>query len=106
MNIVLQGVLCEELERNLQKQALFNRELLKYPKGSLVVVMIHGDKYLYRKYREKDKVISIYIGPVGSEEANKAYEDRKQFLKLKQVIKELKEEEKNLRKMLKTYGKI
>ena len=74
MNVVLKGVLEEELERNLQKQRVFNNELSKYPKGSLVDVIIHGDVYVYRKYREKNKVISVYIGPKNSEEVKKAFD--------------------------------
>lgn len=104
MDSILKGVLEEELERNLQKQRVFSNELNKYPKGSLVAVIIHGDQYLYRKYREGEKIISIYIGPIDSEEASKAYKDREQYIKLKQDIKDLKEEEKRLRKAIKIYG--
>ena len=103
MNSVLKGVLIEELERNLQKQRVFSNELAKYPKGSLVIVRIHGDQYLYRKYRDGKRIISIYIGPINSDEAKKAYADRDKYLKLKQDIKDLKEEEKKLRKAIDIY---
>ena len=95
MNSVLKGVLEEELERNLQKQRVFSNELAKYPKGSLIVVKIHGDQYLYRKYRDGDKIASIYIRPIKSDEAKKAFEVRNKYIKLKQDIKDLKIEEKN-----------
>ena len=104
MDSVLKSVLEEELERNLQKQRVFSSELRKHPKGSLVIVEIHGDKYLYRKYRDGNKIISNYIGPINSESANKAYKDREQYIKLKQDIKELEEEENKLRKAIKIYG--
>ena len=104
MESVLKGVLEEELERNLQKQRVFSNELAKYPKGSLVVIKVHGDRYLYRKYRDGDKIISIYIGPANSDEAKKAYEDRNKYLKLRQDIKDLKEEEKRIRKAIDIYG--
>ena len=103
MNSVLKGVLIEELERNLQKQRVFSNELAKYPKGSLVSVRIHGDQYLYRKYRDEKRIISIYIGPINSDEAKKAYADRDKYLKLKQDIKDLQEEEKKLRKAIDIY---
>lgn len=103
MNSVLKGVLIEELERNLQKQRVFSNELAKYPKGSLVIVRIHGDQYLYRKYRDVKRIISIYIGPINSDEAKKAYADRDKYLKLKQDIKDLQEEEKKLRKAIDIY---
>ena len=104
MDSVLKGVLEEELERNLQKQRVFSNELVKYPKGSLVVIKIHGDRYLYRKYRDGKKIISIYIAPANSGEAKKAYEDRNKYIKLKQDIKDLKAEEKKLRKAVEIYG--
>lgn len=104
MDSVLKGVLEEELERNLQKQRVFSNELAKYSKGSLVIVEVHGDKYLYRKYRDGNKIVSIYIGPVKSKAAEKAYEDRNKYIKLKQDIKDLKLEEKKLRKTVEIYG--
>ena len=104
MDSVLKGVLEEELERNLQKQRVFSNEIVKYPKGSLVIVRVHGDQYLYRKYRDGDEIVSIYVGPINSEEAKKAYENREKYIKLKQDIKELKEEEKKLRKAVEIYG--
>ena len=103
MDSVLKGVLEEELERNLQKQRVFSNELAKYPKGSLVIVKVHGDKYLYRKYRDGHKIVSIYVAPINSDEARKAYEDRDKYIKLKQDIKDLKEEENKLRKAIGIY---
>ena len=103
MDSVLKGVLEEELGRNLQKQRVFSNELAKYPKGSLVVAKVHGDQYLYRKYRDGNKIVSIYVGPVKSEDAKKAYEDRNKYIKLKQDIKDLEEEEKKLRKAVAIY---
>ena len=103
MDNVLKGVLEEELERNLQKQRVFSNELAKYPKGSLVMVKVHGDQYLYRKYRDGEKIISVYVAPANSDVAKKAYEDRDRYIKLKQDIKDLKEEEKKLRKAIKIY---
>ena len=104
MESVLKGVLEEELERNLRKQRVFSNELAKYPKGSLVIVIVHGDRYLYRKYRDGKKIISIYVAPINSKKAKEAYENRDKYLKLKQDLKYLKEEEKKLRKVVEIYG--
>ena len=104
MDSVLKGVLEEELERNLQKQKVFSNELAKYPKGSLIVVKVHGDRYLYRKYRDGEKIVSVYVAPSNSDEAKKVYEARDKYIKLKQDIKDLKEEEKKLRKAIAIYG--
>ena len=104
MDSVLKGVLEEELKRNLEKQRVFSNELCKYPKGALVIVKVHGDQYLYRKYREGVKIVSIYVAPIKSDGAKKAYEDRKKYMRLKQDIKDLKEEERKLRKAVEIYG--
>lgn len=104
MESVLKGVLEEELARNLQKQRVFSNELLKFKKGSLVIVRIHGDEYLYRKYREGKKIVSVYIGPVSGKDADQAYLEREKYVKLKQDIKDLKDEEKRLRKAIAIYG--
>lgn len=104
MDSILKGVLEEELERNLQKQRVFSNEFSKFPKGSLVIVNIHGDQYLYRKYRDGNKVRSIYIGPIGSEDVLNAYKEREKYIKLKQDIKDLKDEEIRLRKAIRIYG--
>ena len=69
-----------------------------------MVVKVHGDQYIYRKYRDGERIISVYVGPIDSDEANKAYADRDKYIKLKQDIKDLKEEEKKLRKAVKIYG--
>ena len=104
MDSVLKSVLEEELERNLQKQKVFLSEFAKYSKGSLVAVKVHGDQYLYRKYRDGKKIISIYVGPINSDEAKRAFVDRERYSKLKQDIKDLKEEENKLRKAIEIYG--
>lgn len=100
---ILKGVLQEELERNLQKQSVFQEELKKYPKGSLCVMTVHGDKYLYRKYRKGNKIISKYIGLLDSDVAKQAYFQRDKYIQLKNDVRELKIEERKLRKVLKIY---
>ena len=100
---VLLSVLIDELDRNLRKQSIIKKELEKLPKGSLLVEIIHGDKYLYRKFRKKDKIISEYIGSIDSDNAKKAMNDRKKYLKIKNDLKALSEEEKMLSKILKKY---
>ncbi len=105
MESVLKSVLEEELERNIHKQVVFSNELSKYPKGSLVVSSIHGDSYLYRRYREGNKIKSEYIGPMDGEKAKKAYECRAKYIKIKEDLKNLLVEEKSLRKAIKIYNK-
>ena len=106
MNIVLKGVLEEELERNLQKQRVFLNELSKYDKGSLQIIVIKNNKYIYRKYRNGNKVFSVYVGLVGSKEAENALMNRKKYLKLKEDLRDLKNEERELRDIIKKYDRV
>lgn len=100
------AALESKLKTNIHKQNRFSIELSKLQSGSLVVITVHGDKYLYRKHREKDKIKSSYIGPLNSKEAFNAYKQRENYLKTKQEIKSLKLEEKKLRKMIDIYKSI
>ena len=103
MNNVLLGVLKEELVRNQNKQEAFNIEINKNKIGSLIVSKIHGGEYLYNKYRKNNKIICEYIGKLNSDASKKAFENRLRYLRLKSDLKDLKNEEKELRRLLKKY---
>ena len=103
---IFQGVMEEELERNLRKQEAFKAELSTHPKGYLSICRIGGAPYVYRKYREGGKVISVYVGIPGSEEARKAEDGRAAYLWAKRSLAELKAEEKRLRRAIKDYAGI
>ncbi len=103
---IFKGVMEEELERNLRKQKAFKEELSMHPKGYLSICHINGADYIYRKHREGKKIVSVYIGLVGSEKANKAEEDRKSYLLAKRSIAELRLEEKRLRRAIRGYAGI
>lgn len=103
---IFQGVMEEELERNLRKQEAFMAELSAHPKGYLSICRIGGVDYVYRKHREAKKIISVYIGLPGSEEVREAEKDRKSYLLAKKSLAELKLEEKRLRRAMKDYAGI
>ena len=103
---IFQGVMEEELERNLRKQEAFKNELSVLPKGYLSICRIGGVNYVYRKYREGKKVVSVYIGLPDSEEVRKAEEQRRSYLFAKRSLADLKLEEKRLRRAIKDYAGI
>ena len=103
---IFQGVMEEELERNLRKQDAFKEELSVHPKGYLSICRIGGVDYVYRKHREGKRIISNYIGLPGSEEVRKAEEERKTYLLAKKSLAELRLEEKRLRRAIKNYAGI
>ena len=105
MSIFLE-IMKEELERNLMSQAAFKEEINKFPSGYLSICVIDGKQYLYRKKREGNKIVSSYVGVVGDAQSIKAESDRREYLTLKQSLKELKQDEQRLRKAIKAYEKI
>ena len=103
---IFQGVMEEELERNLRKQDAFKAEICAHPKGYLSVCRIGGVSYVYRKHREGKKIVSVYIGRPGSEEVAHAESEREAYLLAKRSLAELKLEEKRLRRAIKDYAGI
>ena len=103
---IFQGVMEEELERNLRKQEAFMAELSSHPKGYLSICRIGGVDYVYRKHREGKRVVSVYIGLPGSEDVAKAENDREAYILAKRSLAELKLEEKRLRRAIKDYAGI
>lgn len=103
---IFQGVMEEELERNLRKQNAFKIELAKHARGYLSICHIDGCDYIYRKHRDGKRIVSDYIGPAGSKAAFDAQEERKAYLLARRSLKDLKEEEKRLRKAIKDYAKV
>ena len=102
---IFQGVMEEELERNLRKQDAFKEELSVHPKGYLSICRIGGVDYVYRKHREGKRIISTYIGLPGSEEVRKAEEERKAYLLAKKSLAELRLEEKRLKRAIKNFAR-
>ena len=101
---IFQGVMEEELERNLRKQEAFKAELSAYPKGYLSICRIGGADYVYRKHREGKRIVSAYVGLPGSEAVAKAMSDRQAYLLAKRSLAALKLEEKRLRRAIKDYA--
>ena len=92
---IISNILEEEYERLLILQKQYRLELNKYPKGAISKRMRSGNYYLYLIYRKKEKVITDYIGKIGSEKAQKVLQmvnDRKILqAKLKNIENDLTE---------------
>ncbi len=97
---VIHGVLTEELERNDRMRSRYIEEIESLPKGSIVIRKIGKQEYYYLTYRENRKVVSKYLGKkeeVDIEQLKKDISKRKHF---QEVIKDLKQEEKEIKKAL------
>ena len=101
---VLEGVLKEELERIQRNIGSYEAILASLPKGYLFKQEIGGNFYCYRKHREGAKILSEYIGPSESEEANKARADYAERKRAEANLRALRKEEAKLIKALRHYG--
>ncbi len=101
---VLEGVLKEELERIQRNIASYESLLASLPKGYLFEQRLKSKIYCYRKRREGDKIVSEYVGPIGSPEAKKAVEDYEQRKRIDKNLRMMRKEEARLVKALRHYG--
>lgn len=101
---VLEGVLKEELERIQRNIASYESILASLPKGYLFEQRLKSKIYCYRKRREGDKIVSEYVGPIGSPEAKKAVEDYERRKRIDKNLRMMRKEEARLVKALRHYG--
>lgn len=102
---IIQDVLKEEIERLEKNISSYHNMLLSLPKGSIFVKQIGNICYAYRKYRDKDKIVSIYLGNIESEEVKKQIELNSEYRRIKSNILIAESELKKLKKAYKAYGK-
>ena len=63
---VFEGVIREEIERLESNIFSYKKMLEKLPKGSIFIRKNYHSYFVYRRHREKDKIISDYLGPLES----------------------------------------
>jgi len=97
---VIRGVLEEELERNDRMKKRYLEEMDKLPKGSIVTRKLGKQEYYYLTYRENRKVIAKYIGKKDVTDIIQLQSNINKRKHLQDVIKNLKQEEKEIRKVL------
>ena len=98
-------VLQDELERNRRMQLRYHKEIDQLPKGSLFRRKIRGHPYFYLNYRDKNKVVSKYLGKLDeleAEDIKKRIAKRKRY---EDLLKKLRDEEKILTKALRQVRK-
>jgi len=97
---VIRGVLEEELERNERMKNRYLLELKKLPKGSIVLRKLGNQEYYYLNYRENKKVIAKYIGKKEVTDIKELQDGINKRKHLQEVIKNLKQEENEIKKAL------
>lgn len=98
---LVKAVLQDELERNRRLLSRYKKEVENLPKGSIYIRNIGNHQYIYLNYRDGKKVISKFIGKkenLNIEALQIQLEKRKEY---KLLLKKLKQEQKELLKVLK-----
>jgi hypothetical protein len=97
---IIKGVLQEELKRLNELAQEYNKKLNILPKGSISRKKRNKNVYLYRAYREKDKIKFIYIGLENSRPAKTALEDRNLRIKYQNLLKKVQSDIKEIKRAL------
>jgi len=97
----IKGVLKEELDNSLRMKKVYERELAKLPKGSLVKSKRKNHQYYYLVLREKGKVKLIYKGKLSDSEINKYNKIKELRAKYRESLSQTKDQIKFLEKSLK-----
>ncbi len=100
---VVELVLKEEVDRLKLALQRYEKMLESLPKGYIFIRKVNSNCFVYRKKKVNGKVISEYIGKEGSDKANKAIEDAKEYKRIKSNIRIAKNEFNKLRRIYKIY---
>ena len=100
---VIKHILEEEYARLLELAESYQEKIKNLPKGSIAKKIRNNKVYLYRAYRDSDKIRYIYIGIDGSEKAKKALADREEWIKYNNLLKEVKSEIREIKRALNGY---
>ena len=88
------------LKNNLERQEQIEMSIQFFPKGHINTLYRNGKGYYYLTYREGSKIRNEYLGPEGRTDLNKTINRLKERKVYDLELKELKKEEKMLKKLL------
>lgn len=94
---IIKEALKKEMEKNCYLIKYYTSILEVYPKGSIDIREHSNEKYLYIKYREKDKIITKYCGKL--DENLHIVEMIEKRNHAKDMLKKLRNEKKLLKKL-------
>ncbi len=97
----IKDIVTKELEKNQMKQSVFKEEIAELPTGTLVRVKGKSNIYVYLKYREGSSVVSKYVGKDNELIVSKIEMDIRRRKALESKLRELKDEEEIMLRMLK-----
>lgn len=94
--VEVNSVLEEEISKREIQLEIKKIQCENLPKGSLCLVRTGSCVYAYRKWREGEKILSVYLGKVGKKETTKKMEE---LANAKIQLNDIKKEEKEIKKL-------
>lgn len=101
---VLSNSILDNLKRNISNQELYSKQLENLPKGKIAIRKKRKSDYYYLEYRDKEKIIYKYLGPVHSFDISDLQVQLEERKVINERIRNLKKEEKEMKKVLKSLG--
>lgn len=99
-SVIIKGILEDELEhKRMLKTYMDKYEALR--KGSIFVRTKGSGQYCYLNYRDGSRVVSEYIGSPDSPGVQDIKEQIEERKRVKQIIKDMKLEQKEIERALK-----
>jgi gas vesicle protein len=93
---IITNILKEEYERLKSLESQYIQKIQSLPKGALSKRKRSGNFYLYLVFRDRQKVITQYVGKL---ESNRAREIMKQVEERKQIEEKLKKVQSDLKEL-------
>lgn len=86
---IVSDILKEEAKRLLALKKKYQKELSKFPKGSLSKKRRGNNNYYYLAFREKEKIKFKYIGKENSDKVKKLENNIKRRDSIKEKLKKI-----------------
>ena len=94
------------LQNNQNRQKDIKKSIEFLPKGHINILNRNNKGYYYLTYREGNKVKNDYLGVVGKADLSKTINRLHQRQVIETELKNLKKEEKTLKKLIKSTNEI
>ncbi|MCQ2793966.1 MAG: hypothetical protein MJ207_01125 [Bacilli bacterium] len=101
---VISNVLKEEVARLKENVSIYERSLRSLPRGSIYIAKINNSSFVYRKFKENGRVISVYIGKVNSPKSNEAINQANEYKRIKNNLRVAKIELRKLERVYRIYN--
>lgn len=102
---VLESVLIEEGNRLNNLISVYEVNLQNLSRGTIFIRKMRNSYFVYKKYKENNKTITIYLGPKGSEEANNGIKEAAEYKRVTENLRNAKANYESLIRAIKAYNR-